>query len=33
MSQQGERFKVVNLAKWRGGADKVTIAALFGYAG
>jgi hypothetical protein len=34
MSQQidGERFKVVNLAKWRGGADKVTIATLFGYA-
>jgi hypothetical protein len=28
----GERFKVMNLAKWRDGADKVTIATSFGYA-
>jgi hypothetical protein len=35
MSQQigGERFRVVNLAKWWGAADKVTIATSFGYAG
>ena len=29
---EGERFKVVTLAKWRDGADKVTISTLFGYA-
>jgi hypothetical protein len=28
----GERFRVTNLAKWRDGADKVTIATFFGYA-
>ena len=28
----GERFKVASLAKWWDGANKVTIATLFGYA-
>jgi hypothetical protein len=34
MSQQidGERSRVVDLAKWWDAADKVTIATSFGYA-
>ena len=28
----GERIKVVPIAKWRDGAIRVAIAALFGYA-